>query len=129
MKNDCSAYLINGNGANLESFEFKLAATTVKPKSTCPSAYIQDVQPQLTLTISDSLENSMAFEDIRSGNEFNLVLPLYDINGNKKAEIVVPKAVPIEDNGAVDSGRVTITRTFELRKVNGDDNFEIKYYA
>jgi hypothetical protein len=128
MKNDCASYLINGNGAVVDSFELNLNAKVVVPKNSCSVAYIEDIEPTLKIVVSDTIENEMAFEDIKKAKEFNFVLPLFDINGNKKVEIVIPKGVPTEDKNPATEGRITIERTLECRRVVGDDSFEIRYF-
>ena len=130
MSNECNAYLVNGNSASFSKIEFKLNADTVAPKESCSGGcYTKDIKPELSVEMSDSLDNANSFDDLKNGTEFNFVLPFFDLQGNKKWEIISPKCVVIEHKKPESEGRITVNRTLECRKVNGDDNFILKYYS
>lgn len=126
MTKECSAYLLNGNQAHFKKVEFKLGGEVVTPKDTCPgSAYIKDIKPELTLTMAVTPANEDAFNDLKSGSEFNVVIPFYDVDGNKKYTLQIPKCVAVEQKSPDSDGLLNVERTLECRKINGDDSFEI----
>ena len=130
LSNNCNDYLLNGNAADVEKIEFKLNADITTAKSSCSNgAYTQDIKPELTITLNDTIASSDSFDDLKSGKVFNVVLPFFDINGTKKWEIIIPKGVVIEHKKPAEDGRIKIERTLECRPTNGDDNFFIKYYG
>ena len=129
MTDNCNGYLVNGNSVHFSKVTLKLGADVKVAKDTCSlGAYTQDIKPELEVELFDSVDNEQSFNDLKNGVEFNFVIPLYDANGTKKWEIIVPKCVAIEHDNPVEDGRIKINRTLECRKVNGDDNFIIKYY-
>jgi len=130
MTKNCTAYLVNGNQAHFTKVELKLGASIGTAKDTCPGeSWTKDIKPEMTVSIMDSIDNQQSFADLQNGTEFNFVIPLFDKNGVKKWEIIAPKCVVIEHKKPKNEGRIALERTFELRKVNGDDNFEIRAYT
>ena len=130
MSDACSAYLVNGASAHFSKVALKLGGDVKIAKDTCSlGAYTQDIKPELEVELFDSVDNEQSFNDLKNGVEFNFVIPLYDVNGVKKWEIIAPKCVAIEHKNPTEDGRIKINRTLECRKVNGDDNFIIKYYS
>lgn len=129
MTKDCTAYLVNGNSAHFTKVEFKLGADIGVPKDTCPGpAWTKDIKPELLVTINDSIDNAQSFADIQNGAVFNFVIPLFGIDGVKYWEIVAPNCVVIEHKTPANDGLISLERTFECRKVNGDDNFELQCF-
>ncbi len=127
MTKDCAAYLVNGESAHFTKVGFNLGADIGVPKDTCAgAAYTKDIKPELSITITDSIDNEQSFADIQNGVEFNFVIPLFGIDGTKYWEIIAPKCVVIAHKTPDNDGLISIERTFECRKVNGDDNFEIR---
>lgn len=130
MTKDCTAYLVNGNSAHFKKVVFNLGADIKIPKDTCAGAcYTQDIKPELQVLISVTEDNEDAFDDLKSGTQFNFVIPLFDANGVKKWELIAPKCVVIEQKTPDNEGRLDADRTFECRKVSGDDNFELRCYT
>ena len=129
MSDACTGYLINGNSAHFSKVTLKLGADVKVPKDTCSAgAYTQDIKPELEVELFDSIDNEQSFNDLKSGVEFSFVIPLYDANGNKKWELIAPKCVAVEHKNPANEGLIKVNRTLECRKVNGDDNFVLKYY-
>ena len=130
MTKACDAYLLNANNASLKEFEFDLKADVIATKETCPGGcYTKDTKPEVTLKMSVTPDNEGAFSDLKSGKEFNLVVPFFDINGIKRWEFHSPKLVVIDNKKPDEDGVLNVDRTLECRKVAGDDNFELKYFA
>jgi len=130
MSEECSAYLVNGQSVHLSKFKFTLGGDTEISKDTCSlGAYTKDIKPELEIEVFDSVENEQSFNDLKNGVEFNFVIPFFDKDGVKKWEFIAPKCVAIEHSNPADGGRIKINRKLECRKVNGDDNFVIKYYS
>ena len=129
MTKDCTAYLVNGNAASFKEIELDLGGDIVVEKETCSlPAWIKDIKPELKVKMSVTPDNEGAFSDLKSGKEFSFVIPLFDIDGVKKYEIIAPKCVVIDNKKPDKDGVLSVERTLECRKVNGDDNFEIKAY-
>lgn len=130
MTKNCEAYLVNGNAAHFKKVELKLNADIGQPKDTCAGAcYTKDIKPELQITMSVTEDNEDAFDALKNGTQFNFVIPLYDAAGVKKYELVAPKCVVIDQKTPENEGRLDVDRTFECRKTNGDDNFELKAYT
>ena len=130
MTKDCAVYLVNGNAAHFKKVELKLGANIVVPKDTCAGeCYTQDVKPELQVTMAVTSDNEDAFLDLKSGTQFNFVIPLFDNNGVKKWEIVAPKCVVIDQKTPVNEGRLDVDRTLECRKTLGDDNWELRAFV
>ena len=130
MTKNCTAYLVNGNQAHFTKVELNLNADIGTAKDTCPGpSWTKDTKPELIVSMMDSIDNEQSFADLQSGKEFNFIIPLFDVNGVKKWELIVPKCVVIEHKKPKNEGRIALDRTFECRKVNGDDNFELRAYT
>jgi len=130
MTKNCTAYLVNGNQAHFTKVELNLNADIGTAKDTCPGpSWTKDTKPELMVSMMDSIDNEQSFEDLQSGKEFNFIIPLFDVNGDKKWELIAPKCVVIDHKKPKDEGRIAIERTFECRKVNGDDNWELRAYT
>lgn len=129
MTKNCTAYLVNGNQAHFTKIELKLGADIGTAKDTCPGeSWTKDIKPEMTVSMMDSIDNEQSFADLQHGTEFNFVIPLFDATGAKRWEIVAPKCVVVDHKKPKEEGRIALERTFELRKVNGDDNFELRAY-
>ncbi len=130
MTKDCAAYLVNGNTAHFKKINFSLGAEVSTPKDTCAGAsYTQDIKPELQITMSVTQDNEDAFGDLKSGTEFNFVIPLFNMAGVKKWELIAPRCVVIEQKTPENESRLDVDRTLECRKVLGDDNFELRTYT
>ncbi len=130
MAKNCDAITLNGESASLREFEFDLGGDIGVAKETCPGGnWSKDIKPEVKLKMSVTPDNEGAFSDLKSGKEFVLHVPFFDIDGVKKWEFVSPRLVVIENKKPDDEGLLTVERTLECRKVNGDDNFEIKHFA
>ncbi len=129
MTKNCTAYLVNGQEAHFTKVDFSLGADVKQPKDTCSgSCYTMDTKPQLTVTMVADPDNAGAFADLKSGTEFNFVIPLFSVDGTKQWELIAPKCVVISQKKPKKDGLINIERTLECRKVNGDDNFELRKY-
>lgn len=129
MTRDCTAYLVNGQEAHFKKIDFKLGGEVRQPKDTCPGAcYTEDIKPELQVSMAADPTNNGAFQELKNGDEFNFVIPLFDIDGNKVYELISPKCVIMEQKKPKNEGLINLDRTYECRRVNGDDNFEIKVY-
>ena len=127
MTKDCAAYLVNGNTAHFKKVAFNLGAEVVVPKDTCSgAAYTKDIKPELQVTMSVTEDNEDAFIDLKSGTEFNFVIPLFDVHGVEKWQLIAPKCVVIDQKTPVNEGRIDVDRTLECRKTAGDDNWELR---
>ncbi len=129
MKNDCSAYLVNGQSARLKKVVLSLKAEVVAPDEMCAIAcYTKDVAPELQISSSLTEENEAAFNDLKNGVEFNFVIPLYDVAGVKKYELLAPKCVAVAQKKSESDRKLNAERTLECRRVSGDDAWELKAY-
>jgi len=126
MTKNCAAYLVNGTQAHFTKVEFKQGADIGTPKDTCAGAsWTKDVKPELMVSMMDDIDNAQSFNDLKNGTQFSFVIPFFDINGNKKWEFRSPKCVAIDHKTPKSEGLIAIERTYECRKVNGDDNWEL----
>jgi hypothetical protein len=129
LPKSCTAHLINGNQAHFKKIELKLGADIGTAKDTCPGeSWTKDVKPELMITMMDDIDNAQSFDDVKNGTQFNLSIELHDINGVKKYELIVPKMVVIDHKTPKSEGLISLERTFECRKVTGDDNWELKAF-
>jgi len=129
MTKNCTAYLVNGQEAHFTKVDFTLGAEVKQPKDTCSGAcYTMDTKPEITVSMVADPDNAGAFADLKSGTEFNFVIPLYSVDGTKQWELIAPKCVVISQKKPKKDGLINIERTLECRKVDGDDNFELRKY-
>ena len=129
MTKDCTAYLVNGQNAHFKKVDFTLGGDIKRPKDTCSGeCYTEDIKPELQVTMAATPDTNGAFQDLKTGTEFNFVIPFFDINGVKKWELISPKCVVIDQKTPESEGLLNIERTLECRKVNGDDNWEIQTF-
>ncbi len=126
MSKSCTAHLVNGNQAHFTKVELKLNADLGVAKDTCPGeSWTKDIKPELMVNIMDSIDNEQSFNDVKNGTEFNFVIALTNKSGVKKYELRSPKCVVIDHKTPKNEGNIAIERTYECRKVSGDDNWEL----
>ncbi|DAB41125.1 MAG TPA: hypothetical protein CFH81_02165 [Sulfurovum sp. UBA12169] len=126
MLEDCTGYTINGVGGHIESFEIDWGASMVHADTSCPSgAYCEEYAPTLKLTQSLTEENEISWDELQTQGEKNIILGLFEIDGTKRGEIRIPKAVANDTDKNSDQGRFKATRSFACLPTNGDDNIQI----
>ena len=129
MKNDCSVYLVNGQSARFKKVVLSLKAEVIVPDEMCAiSCYTKDTAPELQISSPLTEENEASFDDLKNGTEFNFVIPLYDVTGVKKYELLAPKCVVVTQKKSESDRKLNVERTLECRRVSVDDAWELKAY-
>lgn len=121
---------VNGNPACLSDVKFMQNNNIVTKE--CTDGKIQTINskdPKISFSQRLTKEFEASFNDISSGTEFNIVIPISDRSGNAVGQFVFPKCV-VETNDPNDGdGMLELSRTLSCRETVGDDNYYFELYT
>ena len=119
-----SGVLVNGNTMWIKNIEFDLGQEIKQEDTQCGKiTQVSSRKTTLKMTFKNTEQNETPISDLKNSTAYNIVVPLYNQAGIKKAELKIPKAVVDGDSPQDAEGLLETERTFAAISTDGDDNF------